>query len=168
VRGDATLFVDERLDRLFLYWCSLRRGRPAPGRPDLDPADIPDLLPIINLIDVRPEPPRFRHRLIGTEIVDRLGRDLTGAAITEATYGSIAPAMCTAFAAVADQVRPHRQMGWMDDRRRWFSVETVQLPLIDGTGRTNMLLVGTSIMSRHGARPVGCSDFHPLVTPAIE
>ena len=45
-------FGDERSARLYRYWWEKRGSRPAPFRADLNPVEIPDLLPIINLIDV--------------------------------------------------------------------------------------------------------------------
>ncbi len=63
------------------YWMRCRRtaGR-TPGRKHIDPIDIPGLLPWVNLIDVhrRPSGLAFRHRLIGTGIVDIHDRDSTG------------------------------------------------------------------------------------------
>jgi len=51
-----------------------------PGRQDIDPVDIPAVLPWINLIEVHrfPGGPRFRHRLVGTGIVEFRSRDGTG------------------------------------------------------------------------------------------
>lgn len=47
------------------YWCQLRGDREFPCRADLDPLDIPHLLPTISLIDVLTDPVDFRFRLIG-------------------------------------------------------------------------------------------------------
>ena len=49
-----------------------------PARRDIDPAEIPDLLPNVVLVDVERDPPDFRYRLIGTAITARLARDYTG------------------------------------------------------------------------------------------
>src|SRR4051794_10782916 len=54
---------------LYRYWQSLRRGRRLPARADVDPIEIPALLPNLILIDVEPSPLRFRYRLVGTRIV---------------------------------------------------------------------------------------------------
>lgn len=65
----------------YAYWLSLRaRIRCLPGRSHVDPADIPQLLPWINLIEVHRESGdlRYRHRLVGTGIVDVRERDGTG------------------------------------------------------------------------------------------
>ena len=48
-----------------------------PSRRDLDPCEIPQLLPYLILVDVFSDPPDFRYRLIGTQIVAQSRRDFT-------------------------------------------------------------------------------------------
>jgi hypothetical protein len=48
----------------------------APARSDLDPADIPALLPYMMLVEKVDD--HFRWRLVGTAAVREIGRDLTG------------------------------------------------------------------------------------------
>ena len=61
------------------YWDQRRGERAMPARVDLDPADIPKLLPYVILTDVvSAEPLDFRYRLIGTAICQRIARDYTG------------------------------------------------------------------------------------------
>lgn len=65
----------------YAYWRSLRtRAQHLPARSQINPADIPRLLPWINLIEVHREAGdlRYRHRLVGTGIVDVRERDGTG------------------------------------------------------------------------------------------
>jgi hypothetical protein len=49
-----------------------------PGRQHVEPLHLRELLPWLWLVDVQREPPRFRYRLIGTELTRAMGRDLTG------------------------------------------------------------------------------------------
>lgn len=63
---------------LFEYWLSRRSGRRWPRRADIDPLDIPQLLPGVVLLDVVGAPPRFRKRLVGSTIVQKEGLDTTG------------------------------------------------------------------------------------------
>ncbi|MBC7103877.1 MAG: PAS domain-containing protein, partial [Parvibaculum sp.] len=83
----ANGFRDPRLDWLYGYWLQKRGNRRAASRGDLAPSEIKPVLPILNLIDVRREPLGFRHRLVGTEIVERLGRDATGCWVESTLYG---------------------------------------------------------------------------------
>jgi hypothetical protein len=66
---------------LYSYWESRRTPGKLPSRRDIDPTEIPKLLPNIWLIDVVPPVPRFRYRLIGTAVVEARGHDQTGSFI---------------------------------------------------------------------------------------
>src|SRR3954452_77262 len=83
------------------YWNRLRRGDPMPSRSDLAPHEIPHLLPYVTLVDILPTEPRFRHRLIGTSVVEYFGRDMTGQFVDEKSYGSSVAPMTAFFEAAA-------------------------------------------------------------------
>lgn len=74
----ATTSPCPEIGRLIGYWRSIHPAGGLPGRQHLDPADIPDLLPNLWLVDVVGSPQRFRVRLTGTAIVSYIGRDFTG------------------------------------------------------------------------------------------
>ncbi|MGQ0676013.1 MAG: PAS domain-containing protein [Rhodospirillales bacterium] len=59
------------IDQTLAYWQRIRAGREMPARADLNPAEIPKLLPYVILMDVLREPLDFRYWLVGTEI-DRI------------------------------------------------------------------------------------------------
>jgi hypothetical protein len=65
------------------YWNLKRGGREMPGRQDIDPAEIPQLLPHVTLIDVIDGGARFRYRLVGTAVVDGFNRNHTGRYVDE-------------------------------------------------------------------------------------
>ena len=73
----AGFIEDDRLRRLFAYWCEKRAGRPMPSRADIDATEIPWALSQIFLVDYAPES-GFRYRLAGTMEVETLGMDPTG------------------------------------------------------------------------------------------
>jgi hypothetical protein len=62
----------------YRYWEAQCASRAVPRRADIDPADIPTLLPNLQLIDVLDGGRRFRFRLVGTAIVTAFGAELTG------------------------------------------------------------------------------------------
>jgi len=78
-RFATTLEVQAHL-QLFDYWRSKTSAGRLPARKDIDPIDIPSLLPWLTLIEVdwSQGAPRFRIRLVGTGVVNRFGRDATG------------------------------------------------------------------------------------------
>jgi hypothetical protein len=65
----ASQLSASRLRQALEYWNGKRAGRPMPARRDLDPVEIPALLPWLMLIDVITAPALdFSYRLIGTEV----------------------------------------------------------------------------------------------------
>lgn len=70
------------LDLVLKYWRGKARGTTIPGRDDIDPMDLAEILPQMNLIDVVSQPEghfRYRHRLEGTMLEERFKRSSTGA-----------------------------------------------------------------------------------------
>lgn len=83
---DAVLAAPELADlRSFMaYWQSKRRDGRLPLRADIDPIDIPKLLPNVLLIDVIGHPAYdFHYRLLGTAIAAVDGVDYTGSLLSE-------------------------------------------------------------------------------------
>jgi hypothetical protein len=73
----------EVLKQILAYWLEKKGDRIAPTRADIDPAEIKALLPYVGLADVQRDPLRFRYRLIGTNVTDGYGRELTGQFLDE-------------------------------------------------------------------------------------
>ncbi|WP_374384088.1 PAS domain-containing protein [Dongia sp.] len=72
----------ERVRALDAWWREKAADRRLPDRTDLDPTEIPQLLPYILLSEVVP-PFRVRYRLLGTEVVAVTGMDFTGCYLDE-------------------------------------------------------------------------------------
>jgi hypothetical protein len=93
-----------KLIRFYDYWRSKvqAKGGKLPSRQDLDPAEIPDLLPVMFLVEVVREDGRlrYRHRLMGTELIERGGRDPTGTFFEEV----FTPEEMARLTAIYDQV----------------------------------------------------------------
>ena len=63
----------------YSYWRSKARGGRLPSRRDIDPLEIPGLMPHAVIVDVRREPDLdFRYRLVGTNNVDHHFTDHSG------------------------------------------------------------------------------------------
>lgn len=72
----------ETLIKAFRYWLNIRSDADLPTVDSLDPVEMVSFLPVVNLIDaVRRDAGalRFRHRLVGTELVERFHTEHTGA-----------------------------------------------------------------------------------------
>jgi hypothetical protein len=61
---------------LHRYWLAKCKGRVMPARGDIEPAEIPALLPYISIFHETDG--QFRYRLAGTAVVQQIGRDPTG------------------------------------------------------------------------------------------
>lgn len=79
-------FTDPRLEQAYLYWRGKAAGRAMPSRADIDPTDIPKLLPDVMLVE-RLENGRYRYRLIGTENALAHGVNATGRFLDEVLPG---------------------------------------------------------------------------------
>lgn len=69
--------ADDRLIELLSYWTRRRGDHQMPRRAEIDPVDIPRLLPHLMLTDVV-DTSRYRYRLVGTAIEDVAGVGMTG------------------------------------------------------------------------------------------
>ncbi|MFM8747082.1 MAG: PAS domain-containing protein [Aestuariivirga sp.] len=82
----AQLVVPEQR-QLYDYWLSCGGGKPMPSRADINPADIPRLLPFVSLIDVADDVKQSRVRLAGTRLRDVFDREITGLTIGDLDLG---------------------------------------------------------------------------------
>jgi len=86
-------FGNPVLGDIYRYWLSKRRDGKAPRRADIKPGELGAALRYINLLDVIREPGmplKFRHRLVGTGIIEWLSLDATGRMVDETLYGPAA------------------------------------------------------------------------------
>jgi len=81
---DSTLW-DERIVTLYDYWCSIcPQNGEVPLRADFDPARVRQILSWVWMVSAHSQPTRFKFRLLGTDSVQAMGRDVTGVWIDEA------------------------------------------------------------------------------------
>ncbi len=87
-RPDA--ITDPVLSALYRYWAKLRKSDGIPLRSDLDPMEIPQLLPYVLLVECHDDGRRIKFRLVGTDVA--FGSDPTGRflqdAVPKGPYGA--------------------------------------------------------------------------------
>ncbi len=71
-----TILREQR--ELYGYWRACAQSRPIPSRYDIDPVDIPHLLPGLSLLDAGEELESLRCRLAGTRVREIYGTEITG------------------------------------------------------------------------------------------
>lgn len=155
VRDESDLVAceaDKRVLRAYAYWRKAHTPAGLPGRPQIDPLQLRDLLPFVWLVDVQREPLRLRYRLIGTAVVDVLGRDMTGQWFDEAHPD---PQSQVSYLNRAGSVIQERLPNWRRGRpnlwmhQTYTTVQNLIMPLAaDGT-HVDMLF-NVSTFSRAG------------------
>ena len=136
-----------RLGDLYRYWLSRCSGDRAPMRADLDPVEIPDLLRFLYLLDVVGEArqPRFRYRLVGTQLVHWWGADPTGSQVDAtgtAPHLSLWNAVVTAGKPRFDRVTQPSL------RKEYQNYGQLLQPLLDARGDVVMVLGGVEVYDR--------------------
>lgn len=139
---------DKQLLALYDYWLRKRGARTMPARADIDPTEIPKLLPLILLIDVL-ETGEFRYRLTGTEIVSNFGSNVTGMTFTEALpSGAYSEYITGLVRDVVSTGRPLYSEGtFMAEGRVNRQVRRLVLPLSDDGHMVDMLLCGQTTVA---------------------
>lgn len=131
-----------RIRALYDYWLSRRGGRAMPARADLDPIDIPTLLPNIFLIDVAPgDPPLLVYRVFGTGLVELFGYDFTLQEVGKGTLPEHLPELRARYGRVIAERTPFYHRTRLNDRLNDFTdVERIILPLSADGSRVNQMI----------------------------
>ena len=91
---------------LYAYWDAQRRGRCAPNRHELDPAEMRGFLPHTFMLEVNDRPGIFPIRISGTRLDALMGRDLKGQAFPELWADGCRGEVLGILADVVEEARP--------------------------------------------------------------
>jgi hypothetical protein len=126
---------------LYRYWLAKCGSRTMPAKRDIDPADIPLLLPYLGMVQKREG--EFRYRLVGTAVVQQFGRDFTGKLV--GSNISDKPETVQAMRAITERIfagaRPHFVAGQYETK--WGNIHNtsaVVLPLSDGGTQVSVII----------------------------
>ena len=130
------------LYQLWAYWRAQRKGLRLPARHDIDPVEIPALLPHLQFVE-RVEDGEFRYRLTGGAVVDGFGVNPTGKLIRDVLPPARLAVARRHYSKVWDSARPI----WSRNRYEAASgleqiVTRIILPLADDGKAVNALLLG--------------------------
>src|SRR5580704_11254146 len=132
-----------KLQQLYEYWEAKRGARNMPARADIDPLDMMFVIGNIILVDVLAETPlRFRVRLHGTNLVQRVGYELTGKMLDELPQTEFRKLAQESFTRVVTSAEP---VAGKRDRvidARFARYETIIMPLSGDGELVDRLLVG--------------------------
>lgn len=126
-----------------------------PGRQHIDPLEFADLLPWIMLIDVLPQTagePRYRIRLMGTEVVEIQGADETGRYVEEVLTGPEGAEVIRGCDEILRTRQPHHRRGGVaTSGREHMYYERVAFPLASDGENVDMLI----LIFAKAEKPVG-------------
>jgi hypothetical protein len=131
--------VSYHLD-LYRYWLSKRGRRTMPARTDINPCDIPALLPYLTIIDKVDG--KLRYRLVGSEVAQQIGRDLTGRLVG---FYLSQPEIVAKLRAIYERVfaTAHPFFGTAEYKTTWGSfhhISQLMLPLSDDGSYADMII----------------------------
>jgi len=134
---------DTKLRRLYDYWRSLARDGRVPSRRDIDPIDIPELLPNVFLLDVIGDADDFVFRLAGSQVEEAFSMALRGRSITEIQRAAGTPIPVAQHVEVARGGGPRYREGsvLVSGRDHW-RTQRLLLPLSSDGFTVDVLLGG--------------------------
>ncbi len=145
---DKPAGLSEALRPLLRYWIAACGDKRMPARADIDPVEMPiKLLPNVVLVDVVPDPLRFRFRVMGTAVARMLDEDWTGYFVDE--IPNIHESVQRQYVESAKNRYPTVTMNEYDRydpglmQHKLLRYECLLLPLSENGATVSMLLGGT-------------------------
>jgi hypothetical protein len=141
---------------ILAYWETKRGVRQMPARRDIDPTDLPRVLPYLQLIEPGP-PDRFRYRLVGTAIVQTFGHDYTGRFLDELSLGSERTNFfASKLRTVRDNGRPlFVRTQYISAKGVHFMANRLYVPLSENDRDVNMILGSLTFEFSRATSPDG-------------
>jgi hypothetical protein len=135
--------ISATLQRLYHDWEARRRGREFPARGDFDVLELKYILGSLSLLDVAHDPVRFRFRVHGSAISERVGYEMTGKPLAELPGSDMREII---FRHYADTLAARAPIVQMRERLiaddRMLNCEVLTLPLARDGATIDMLMTG--------------------------
>lgn len=139
----------ESLTGLQALWQDRCKAGLIPARADFPIEDLRPWLGHVSLVDVETAPRRFRWRLIGTGIAERLGRDVTGSWFDEVYDDETLAGYVRAYSRAVDRRQPVFHAGDLEFVGKEFQqFQSIHLPLSDTGTDVDMLMLCLSFDGR--------------------
>jgi len=133
---------DPLLREIYAYWRLKRGARRMPARRQIDPADLPRLLPHLVISELVEGGQRFRYRLAGTAVARAIGVDPTGRCIEDIASGSYRDYIVELHRSVCRECVPVFAASAFvgAGRGRYYFARRLALPLSDDGEAVNQIL----------------------------
>jgi len=146
--------ISHHLD-LYDYWLSRRGLRVMPARRDLNPGDIPPLLPYLMIVEKARD--QYRYRLVGSALVRAFGHDPTGS-FAGSYFVESAGEVRAMFERVFTAARPLFSTGEFCVKPGVnHSMSMLELPLSDDGMTANMAVI--SLVGRFSLKVTASRDW---------
>jgi hypothetical protein len=131
-----------RLRAFQAYWRTLAPEGAVPAYSAFDVVQVPrELLPFLILLDVLDGGRDFRYRVVGTRVVDAIGRDFTGETVSEYRHRHEPPAVAEGYRQVCAHQAPDLYTGTLESVGKDFiAYERLALPLAGDDGAVGFIL----------------------------
>lgn len=145
---DATLtFHNDLPADLLAMWQERCDGDRLPARGDFDVFELRDYLGWLCIAEETPMRDDYVYRLIGTKVVQNVGRDVTGRTVGE----SLPPAALKIFRYMEDHPAPLRTWGTVNwQERAYRNHESLLLPLANDGVRVDRFLILMMFFNKDG------------------
>jgi hypothetical protein len=129
------------------YWHGKRHGNGLPLREQLDPADIPRLLPNVMLKEVRRDPWDFRYRVVGTTVREHSRSNWTGKWMSEIDGQGVGSTVFRVTQWVSEAAAPAiYRPPYVGPHKEFKYCEAAVLPWINAEGFVDRLLVAVDYL----------------------
>jgi hypothetical protein len=136
------------------YWLAKRGDRLMPQPKDVDPTEIPKLLPYISLIDVVPgEPVEYFYRLEGEAVKAAIGFTRMGRKFSDLKdyLGAVYPRAVARLDAAVEAKAPLAQTSMLGGiGRAFYTIEVVFLPLSRDDEKVDRLMLCMGLLKQPG------------------
>ena len=142
--SDPDKIRDDNVRQFLQLWQDAHMDERAPGKDFLDPIRLRFLLGSLSLLEVHHDPLRFRYRLVGTDIVERLGHELTGKWLDEHPDPALRPFLVKGATMVHHAAMPvygHVKARTLGED--WL-LEVIAVPLLGADGTVAYIGAGQS------------------------
>ena len=142
LRASSSLQFDRpELNRLRDVWYEKAAGRPLPYRRDFDLRALKPNLTNLVILHREEDSGRYLIRLVGSQIVQQMGRDATGSYLDEVTPAEVLPRWLAVYDAAMQAGAPLRCRAHYEHQHIDHLVsESLQAPMLDDDGQPTKLL----------------------------
>lgn len=135
-------FTHPSYDKLLGLWREKSEGRPMPRRSQFTPRDLKDLLRNILIFErIERNPSRFRWRLVGTNITEITGYNMTGKTIEESVPAEHLPRWIECGDLILDGGQPLRFLGRVHiSGREYLDAENLFVPLANDNDEPTFIM----------------------------